>query len=224
MPRASHHARVCPRCGFLAIERRPVGLERGPAGGRARGGPCSIRGPDCVALLSPLRVRGDSGIHDRASSETLDYRAHLNERRSASTGSTAGTPNAVKVSLRASWTRRGFRPCATASKCLKCRGSTVATSIASMGYRRRDRTREVPGQWPRCSERLAVAVAECWNGSRSSSAVTPPTSMLRGPRGQQLASRSANPSPSSRRGARTRPRFPSVASVLLSRWTADRGT
>jgi hypothetical protein len=127
MPRASHHARVFPRCGFLAIERRPVGLERGPAGGRARGGPCSIRGPDCVALLSPVRVRGDSGIHDRASSETPDHRAHLNGRRSASTGSTAATPNAVKVSLRASWTLRGLSPCGTATNCLKCRGSTVAT-------------------------------------------------------------------------------------------------
>jgi hypothetical protein len=55
-------------------------------------------------------------------------------------------------------------------------------SIASMGYRRRDRTREVPGQWPRCSQRLAVAVAEWLNGSRSSSAVTASTAMLGGPR------------------------------------------
>src|SRR3954467_9428326 len=72
---------------------------------RARGAPDAIRGGDCVALGTPLRVSGDSCVDARASAgRAPDHGAYLNGWRNASAALTGGTTNAITPSDRMSWT------------------------------------------------------------------------------------------------------------------------
>src|SRR3954451_11767968 len=72
---------------------------------RARGAPDAIRGADCGALGTPLRVSGDSCVGARASAGGApDHGAYLNGWRNASAALTGETTNAIRPSVRMSWT------------------------------------------------------------------------------------------------------------------------